>query len=298
MDNLNSNRKSRGKDKNPARERLTLGGKKTGAQSDEAVLEEFLQDIAPAAGYTFADMDIRNGQVYYIQNRVPAGRGIPFLRNGLYFGELRKGRFEPSQSLAMALRASDYASVLDFPQADERVRRYLLPEYGTSSLSRRLTLLFVQLLDISKRQNYRMTWNSHYALSLLLMELSSEVLITQQIEKNDIPMQMLTIIEWIRIHYEQPLTVAGIAERFNYHPTYLTGLFKKYTGYPLMTYINRVRITISKNLLTDQAYKVSTVARLCGFTDEKYFMKLFKRYEGMTPSQYRNTFHQKKMNLI
>ena len=111
-------------------------------------------------------------------------------------------------------------------------------------------------------------------------------------------MQMLTIIEWIRIHYEQPLTVAGIAERFNYHPTYLTGLFKKYTGYPLMTYINRVRITISKNLLTDQAYKVSTVARLCGFPDEKYFMKLFKRYEGMTPSQYRNTFHQKKMNLI
>lgn len=71
MDNLNSNRKSRGKDKNPARERLTLGGKKTGAQSDEAVLEEFLQDIAPAAGYTFADMDIRNGQVYYIQNPRP-----------------------------------------------------------------------------------------------------------------------------------------------------------------------------------------------------------------------------------
>ena len=125
VDNLNLNGKARGKDKNSARERLTLGGKKSGAQSDEAVLEEFLQDIAPEAGYTFADMDIRNGQVYYIQNRVPAGRGIPFLRNGLYFGELRKGRFEPSQSLAMALRASDYASVLDFPQEDERVRRYL-----------------------------------------------------------------------------------------------------------------------------------------------------------------------------
>ena len=125
VDNLNLNGKARGKDKNSARERLNSVGKKSGVQSDEAVLEEFLQDIAPEAGYTFADMDIRNGQVYYIQNRVPAGRGIPFLRNGLYFGELRKGRFEPSQSLAMALRASDYASVLDFPQADERVRRYL-----------------------------------------------------------------------------------------------------------------------------------------------------------------------------
>ncbi len=134
VDNLNLNRKARGKDKNSARERLISGGKKSGlgkaahtasAQSDADVLKEFLQDIAPMAGYTLADMDIHNGQVYYIQNRVPAGRGIPFLRNGLYFGELRKGRFEPSQSLAMALRASDYASVLDFRQADERVRRYL-----------------------------------------------------------------------------------------------------------------------------------------------------------------------------
>ena len=141
VDNLRLSRKARGKDRNPAQERFTSGGdrkfstgRKSGtgkgvntasAQSDAAALEEFLQDIALEAGYTLDDMDIRNGQVYYIQNRVPAGRGIPFLRNGLYFGELRKGRFEPSQSLAMALRASDYASSLNFPQADERVRRYL-----------------------------------------------------------------------------------------------------------------------------------------------------------------------------
>ena len=141
VDKLNLNRNHRGKDRDFAHERFASGssrkydtGRKSAtrkgantasAQSDAAVLEEFLQDIIPAAGYTLADMDIHNGQVYYIQNRVPAGRGIPFLRNGLYFGELRKGRFEPSQSLAMALRASDYASVLNFPQTDERVRRYL-----------------------------------------------------------------------------------------------------------------------------------------------------------------------------
>ena len=124
--NINRKREKAGKavDK-PSSNRKRCGKENHPSQSDADILEEFLQDIAPAAGYTFADMDIHNGQVYYIQNRVPAGRGIPFLRNGLYFGELRKGRFEPSQSLAMALRASDYASVLDFPQADERVRRYL-----------------------------------------------------------------------------------------------------------------------------------------------------------------------------
>lgn len=130
VDNLAFNRKAGGKRSDSVRNRKSGGERSSGAapaQSDAAILAEFLQDIAPEAGYTLDDMDIRNGQVYATWNRV-TGRGIPFLRNGLYFGELRKGRFEPSQSLAMALRASDYAATLNFPQEDERVRRYLSGE--------------------------------------------------------------------------------------------------------------------------------------------------------------------------
>ena len=70
--NINRKREKAGKavDK-PSSNRKRCGKENHPSQSDADILEEFLQDIAPAAGYTFADMDIRNGQVYYIQNRCP-----------------------------------------------------------------------------------------------------------------------------------------------------------------------------------------------------------------------------------
>ena len=51
-----------------------------------------------------------------------------FVRNGLYLGEIRKERFEPSQAFAMALQKREYASNVDFHAADERVMRYLKGE--------------------------------------------------------------------------------------------------------------------------------------------------------------------------
>ena len=41
---------------------------------------------------------------------------------------------------------------------------------------------------------------------------------------------------------------------------------------------------------------VSAIAHTCGFPDEKYFMRLFKKQEGMTPGQYRQAFRQKSIN--
>ncbi len=174
---------------------------------------------------------------------------------------------------------------------------FLLPEYGCLSLERRSRLLFVQLLDINKRENYVATWRCHYALNLLLMEVTCESFQISHFLNASVPAYILDVVEWIRTHYDRPLSVAYIAEQFGYHPTYLTNVFKKYTGYPILTYINRIRIAVSKNLLANRTLSIYEIANTCGFSDEKYFMKLFKRYEGITPTQYRKAFHQKKVNL-
>ncbi len=101
-------------------------GKAASAADETAPLAEFLSLIS--GDYSMQQMEIRNGQVYCLQGRLPMGAPVPFLRNGLYFGEIRKGRFEPSQSLAMALKREEFDSVLDFEQSDERVKRYLRGE--------------------------------------------------------------------------------------------------------------------------------------------------------------------------
>ena len=55
-------------------------------------------------------------------------RSLRFLRTGLYLGEVKQKRFEPSQALAMALRKTDYANTVDLKAEDERVLRYLKGE--------------------------------------------------------------------------------------------------------------------------------------------------------------------------
>ena len=53
---------------------------------------------------------------------------LRYLRTGLLLGELKKGRFEPSQALAMALKKEQYPVTVDFPMEDERTVRYLKGE--------------------------------------------------------------------------------------------------------------------------------------------------------------------------
>ena len=89
-------------------------------------MEEFFHDVTRPMEPS--DLEIRKGQVYLVPPETRSVRGIPFLRNGLYLGELKKGRFEPSQAFAMALKREEYRAVLDFSWDDPRVERYLRGE--------------------------------------------------------------------------------------------------------------------------------------------------------------------------
>ena len=71
---------------------------------------------------------MRGDNLYYLPEPQYDGRGLHFLRNGLFMGEFKKKRFEPSQPFALVLRAQDFDQVLDFPADDERLQRYLRGE--------------------------------------------------------------------------------------------------------------------------------------------------------------------------
>ena len=59
---------------------------------------------------------------------MPDVSGLRLLRQGLFLGEIKKNRFEPSQSLAMALKQGQFDNEVDFTAEDERVIRYLKGE--------------------------------------------------------------------------------------------------------------------------------------------------------------------------
>ena len=101
--------------------------KRKGLKGEEKRLfEEFSQNLNRV--FEPHRLESKNGMLYYMPEQLPQMKGLRFLRSGLFLGEMKKNRFEPSQSLAMALNKSDYKNCLDFSAEDERVIRYLKGE--------------------------------------------------------------------------------------------------------------------------------------------------------------------------
>lgn len=95
-------------------------------KEQKAAAEDFFSHVNIA--YDEKRIDVRGDNLYYLPAPKYGGRGLHFLRNGLFMGEFKKKRFEPSQPFALALHAQDFDQVLDFPADDERLSRYLRGE--------------------------------------------------------------------------------------------------------------------------------------------------------------------------
>lgn len=83
------------------------------------------------------------------------------------------------------------------------------------------------------------------------------------------------------------LSLKECAKLLNVNPSYLSTLFKKETGATLTDYVNQKRVERAKQLLHTTNMQIQTVAQSCGILDVNYFTKMFKKYSGKTPNEYR-----------
>ena len=92
---------------------------------------------------------------------------------------------------------------------------------------------------------------------------------------------------YIRENFADVNLGAGyITEKFHMSYSYLTGIFKRYAGESIPDYIHKVRIEAAKELLGN-GQTVTRAAERVGYADARGFIRAFKKYEGMTPGQYR-----------
>jgi len=169
---------------------------------------------------------------------------------------------------------------------------YLFPEIGTINNSNKTSLLFNQLLDfyMNDGQNQQLL---DFSLSLLLLELTSQL---KNQPAADYPPVIHNAISWIKANYTKNFSLQEISDFLNYSPARLSALFKKNLNMTIPQFTNHLRIETSKNLLTYFGYSIKECAYECGFEDEKYFMKVFKASEGITPTDYKNAFYKKNIN--
>lgn len=102
------------------------------------------------------------------------------------------------------------------------------------------------------------------------------------------------VIQYINSHYSDPnLSLEVIAKEMNMNSTYLSKSFKMKSGIGILDKINAVRISNSIPLLSDSFMTIRDVARMVGYINFRTFSTNFKKYCGLTPSEYRNNVQNK-----
>jgi AraC-like DNA-binding protein len=88
--------------------------------------------------------------------------------------------------------------------------------------------------------------------------------------------------------YQKDINIAAFADSYHISCSWFIREFKKYTGYSPKQYITNLRLQHAKELLNNHYLSISDISSLVGYDNQLYFSRIFHKYIGMSPSEYRD----------
>ena len=98
------------------------------------------------------------------------------------------------------------------------------------------------------------------------------------------------ITRYLQEHLTEEISLTVLAGQFHLNPQYISQLFKSEIGVNFLAYLTNIRMERAKKLLLSTSLPIAEVAEQSGYGDYRVFTKVFKKSEGVTPSQYRRDF--------
>ena len=102
--------------------------------------------------------------------------------------------------------------------------------------------------------------------------------------------QIQQIDAFIKDNYEKDISLDDIADSVNLNPRYICALLKKATGTSYLTRLHTERIRATKQYLIETDMTVDEIAQHVGYNSSPQLSRVFKKYENMTPTDYRNSY--------
>lgn len=112
-------------------------------------------------------------------------------------------------------------------------------------------------------------------------------IVTYDTKENLEKMIVERITELLSKKVYSSISIDEICSLLNYSRTYLSTLFRNHRKTSIMNYYNSLKIKEAKKLIRDKGYSVSETAQMLDFNNPYYFSKVFKQYEGISPSEYK-----------
>ena len=101
---------------------------------------------------------------------------------------------------------------------------------------------------------------------------------------------IMAITRYLQEHLSEDISLSILAEEFHLSAQYISQLFKSEIGVNFLAYLTNIRMERAKKLLLSTALSIGEISEQLGFGDYRVFTKVFKKSEGVTPSQYRRDF--------
>ena len=95
------------------------------------------------------------------------------------------------------------------------------------------------------------------------------------------------ILTYINMNYNKDLTIDEMAKRVGYSKSRFSHLFKEQMRITPIAYRNKIRLANACELLSSSGHSIGEIANSCGFDDQLYFCRIFKKKYGMSPSEWR-----------
>lgn len=130
-------------------------------------------------------------------------------------------------------------------------------------------------------RTFETSWNEGHSMSL-------EHALGYALDDNKYDRTMANkMINYINENYEKDISLNEISEYFNMSTSYLSTMFKYYTGQNFKDYLNLCRVNASKELMQKNgSLKINEIASKVGCNGSVTFIRMFRKYEGMSPGQY------------
>ncbi len=175
-----------------------------------------------------------------------------------------------------------------------QVRKAEDAESPEKSWARIHALLASQSLDLEQIESIRQAFFGLPAVSEEKLKAAANMLqlMTQAIMGSEVILICETDVitktrQFLQSHYHRQITLRDIADASGLNPTYLSHLFHRQTGMTISDELNRLRISQAIQLLDAGNLPIKQIALQCGFRDQNYFSRFFRKHCGTSPQNFR-----------
>jgi AraC family transcriptional regulator, arabinose operon regulatory protein len=151
-----------------------------------------------------------------------------------------------------------------------------------------LDYLLLEIFNIAKVNSLTSGLKCSGKLYNFLIEVNNAKIENSGNLENSLWNKLQPILNYVELSYNKNPSIDEMAALIGISPQYLCRLFRQTLNIRPFTYITKYRLQKAKELLIDDlTLKIHDISESIGYNDESYFCALFKKYEGVTPTEYR-----------